>query len=135
MSINVNNLEGLQEAQNGVIYEFLEKDGTTNKYVLVCQNDKRTEDNLVSILMLGTKKGYSSDSIPIKFGGIIYYAHCGMLTYCKRSYLGKKKAKVSDDTMARIKKNISVQIGIAEDDNDYKAMYEQLLNKVIKEIG
>lgn len=31
MSINVNNPEGLQEAQNGVIYEFLEKDGTTNK--------------------------------------------------------------------------------------------------------
>lgn len=134
MSINVNNMEGLQQAQNGVIYEFLEKDGATTKYVLVVQNDKRTEDNLVSILMLGEKKGYSSDTIPVKFDGTLYYVHCGMTTYCKRSMLGKKKASVSDETMSRIKRNIALQLGLLDDDNDYKAMYEQLLDKVIKEI-
>jgi len=136
MSVNVNNIEGLNPAINGMIYEFLEKDGTTTgKMVLVVQNDKRTEDNLVSCLMLGTKRGYSNDSIPIKFDGTVYYVHCGMTTYCKRSMLGKKKANVADDTMSRIKKNIAVQLGITDDDNDYKAMYENLLNKIIKEIG
>lgn len=133
MAINLNNIEGLQAAENGVIYEFIEKDGTTNKKVLVVQNDKRTEDNLISILMLGTRKG-ASDTIPIKIEHEVLYVHCGMITYCKRVYLGKKAGRVSKDTMDRIRNSIAFQLGIENGSNyDYKEMYDHLLNKVVSQ--
>lgn len=127
---NKNNIEGLQSAETGIIYEFIEKTGEISKKVLVIQSDKRSEDNLVSILMLGTKKGLS-DTIPIKCEGNAYYVHCGMLTYCKRLALGRRLTRVSDDSLARIKKNVAYQLGLTDDTNDYKALYENLLAKII----
>jgi len=126
---NKNNIEGLQSAETGMIYEFIEKTGEISKKVLVIQNDKRSEDNLVSILMLGTKKGLS-DTVPIKFEGDTYYVHCGMLTYCRRVALGKRLAKVSDDSIARIKKNVAYQLGLTDDTNDYKTLYDELLARI-----
>lgn len=135
MSVNVNNIEGLNPAINGMIYEFLDSDfKNSDRHVLVVQNNARSEDNVASVLLVGDKKGYNCDTIPIKFGGVTHYVHCGMVTYVQRTRLGKKKANVSDETMERIKRNIAVQLGLLDDDNDYKAMYEQLLDKVIKEI-
>ena len=126
---NKNNVEGLQSAEVGMIYEFIERTGEINKKVLVIQNEKRSEDNLVSILMLGTKRGMS-DTIPVKFDGETYYVHCGMLTYCRRVSLGRRLANISDDSIKRIKKNIAFQLGLNDDPNDYKALYENLLAKV-----
>lgn len=132
MAMNKDNIVivSLQSAETGTIYEFLEKDGTSNKKVLVVQNEKRSEDNLVSILMLGTKTGMP-DTIPIELNGTTYYVHCGMLTYCRRLMLGRKCGKVDDQTIARIRRNIAYQLGIAEEVADYKELYNSLLNKVI----
>lgn len=129
MSSNKTNAVGLQAAENGFIYDFIEKNGTTHKMALVIQNDKRTEDNLVSILLLGTRKGMS-DTIPIKLDGIYYYVHCGMVTYCPRNYLGRRVAQVSTDIINRIRKNIAWQLGLSNDLNDYKKLYERLLDKI-----
>lgn len=126
--MNKINIEGMQSAENGVIYDFIEKTGEVSKKVLVVQNGKRSEDNLVSVLMLGTKKGMS-DTIPVKLDGTTYYVHCGMITYCKRIALGRRCGRVSNDTLDRIKNNIAYQLGIG-DGNNYKELYENLLEKV-----
>ena len=130
MAINLN-IEGLQSAESGMIYEFIEKDGEIKNKFLVIQNEKRAENNLVSGMMLGTRKG-ASDTIPIKLDGTMYYVHCGMMTYCKRKFLGKKIGNIQKETMSRIKKSVAFQLGLSDDDNNYKEMYEQLLNKVME---
>lgn len=128
--VSKTNLVGLQAAETGVIYDFIEKDGSCTKMFLVVQNEKRTEENLVSGLMLGTKRG-TSDTVPIKLDGQYYFVHCGMVTYCNRKMLGHRVAMVSADTMNRIRKNIAFQLGINQDTNDYKELYENLLNKIM----
>ena len=120
---------GMQSAETGTIYEFFEADGTVKNMVLVLQNEKRAEENLVSVLMLGTKKG-GSDTVPIKLPDNTYYVHCGLITYCRRERLGEIVDYVDNALLTRIKNGVAWQLGLSANNIDYKKLYEQLLEKV-----
>ena len=108
----------LQTADRGAVYEFIERDNTVKNMVLVVSNQMRCEDNLCSILMLGTKyTGY--DCVPITINEQNYYVHCGLVTYAKRSRLGKKIETLSAIKMRKIDLNIANNLGLEHLDRFY----------------
>ena len=118
-----------QSAKRGFIYEFREKDGAVKNTVLVISSNHRQEDNLISILMLGTKYT-GKDCIEVKLADETRYVHCGLVTYASRARLGDILEEVPVDVMERISNNIAYQLGI-NDGIDYKQLYDDLMSKVV----
>lgn len=129
----IDNARFLEAAERGWIYEFLEADGTTNKYVLVVSSQKRANDRMISILMLGDScAGY--DVVRVGFEGGNKYLHCGMVTYTARTRLGKKMYKVAKKTMENVDFLIADNLGLNREKMAvYKDLYEELLRKVMGE--
>lgn len=121
----------LNPATRGAIYEFLEKDGTTRNFVLVVSSQTRATDKIISVLMLGdSPAGY--DIVEIPFMGTIRYVHCGMITYCGRTRLGRKMDIVDPETMRKIDTQLAKDLGITiSDDSIYKDLYENLIDRLV----
>lgn len=117
-----------QEAKRGVIYNFIEKDGGIKNKVLVVSAEHRREDNIISILMLGTKYT-GKDCIEILLGEEKWFVHCGLVTYTSRTRLGEEVGKIDEETQRRITNNMAYQLGINEN-MDYKKLYEDILQKI-----
>lgn len=117
-----------QEAKRGVIYNFIEKDGTSKNKVLVVSAEHRREDNIISILMLGTKYT-GKDCIEINTQGENWFVHCGLVTYTSRTRLGEEVGKIDEETQRRITNNMAYQLGI-NDELDYKKLYEDILQRI-----
>lgn len=119
-------------AERGCIYEFIEKDGTHKNDVLVVSSNSRATDKIISILML--RDGLNgNDVVRIRYNNRDRVVHCGCVTFVDRSRLGGKLAKVSDKVMDDISLFMASQLGIDKDGKVYKALYEDLLNRVLKE--
>ncbi len=119
-----------ETAERGCIYEFLEKDGSSKNMMLVIGNNRRQMETLVSVLMLNTTdKG--NDAVGIWIEEEMYVVHCGLVTYCSRSRLGRKVTKISDARMELIDNGVKYQLGLTEEREDYKTLYENLLDKVV----
>lgn len=119
------NFDEFQTADRGSVYEFIERDNTVKNMVLVVSSQHRCEDNIISILLLGTKyTGY--DCVPIVIDNTTYYAHCGLVTYAKRNRLGRHVLDLPDDVMSRVDTNIASNLGLKYL-TQYKDKYETLL--------
>lgn len=118
--------KSIQTAKRGMIYDFYESDlHTIKNKVLVVSSEKRCEDNIISVIMLGTKyTGY--DCVPIKVQDQELYARCGLVTYTKRSRLGDPCWLIDADLMERIDMNIINNLGLGYL-TEYKQKYEALL--------
>lgn len=118
-------------AEKGCIYEYIEKDGSIKNMMLVIGNKKREVENLVSVLMLGNREGGGNDAVEIRLNGEQWMVHCGLVTYAARVRLGRKIGRISDAKMSIIERGVRFQLGLAEDREDYKTLYENLLDKVV----
>lgn len=116
----------MQKAIRGTIYQFLSKEGTSDRNVLVISSNSRSTDKLISILMLGDIEN-GADTIEVMEGK---YVHCGLVTYCARGRLGEEVATLPEAIMNEVDKGIMSQLGI--DNTDYKKLYEDVLNKIVK---
>lgn len=121
----------LNPATRGAIYEFLEKDGTTRNFVLVVSSQARATDKIISVLMLGDSPA-GFDIVEIPFMDTTRYVHCGMVTYCGRTRLGRKMDIVDPEIMRKIDAQLAKDLGIPiSDDSFYKDLYENLVDRLV----
>lgn len=118
-------------AERGCIYDFIESDGAVKNQVLVVSSKKRSNDRMISIIMIGdSQMGY--DVVKVCYNGQRRFVHCGMVTYCSRDRLGRKICSVGNKTMDDIDFLLADQMGLnAEKSIFYKEMYENLLDRVM----
>ena len=120
----------LMVAERGCVYDFIEADGTIKNQVLVVSSPRRARDRIVSILMLGDA-GMGYDVVTVNYNGQKRFVHCGLVSYCTRSRLGRKVCQVSTKTMEAIDMTMASELGlIPEKAMVYKEMYEALLDRV-----
>lgn len=127
------------EAKRGSIYRWYDENAEIKeKYVLVVSSTHRSFDKMISIISLVDKYIDADDSIPVEVMGVgTLYCHCGLPTYLHRYKLGERVDVVDIDTMDRINRMMHKQLGLdAPDiqDNLYKELYENLLEKVVDKI-
>ncbi|MDD6715742.1 MAG: hypothetical protein PUF49_05130 [Firmicutes bacterium] len=102
----------MNKAHRGYIYQFLEKDGTTNKNCLVVSSKNRETNKIISILMIGTRDGFNSVCI-----GDGEYVHCDLVSFCDRKRLGKPICMINDSVLKEIDKGIFKALG-GEDERE-----------------
>lgn len=116
------------------VYEFLEKDGSVQKYCIVVGADHRKHDRFISIVMLTDaekERGYADAiGIPLPIGD--YWCHCGMVTYARRDRLGNKIAKVGNATRKKITKMIGIEMGVINDKRESVWMSEEESDESMK---
>lgn len=130
------------DIQRRGVYEFIENNGTrTGKLCLIISAGDRSEDRLQSILILSDVNKPGHDRVGIYMQNVgTYYAACGLVTYCKKTNIGKQVGKLSKDSMKRINHQIAMELGleprsksmVLEDEPDYEKLYKDLL-KTLKE--
>lgn len=143
MKREIDNYEILAERRG--IYRFIENDGTyRGKLALVVSSADRASDRFVSILILKETSSPGLDVIGVTIPGWgDYYMHCGLITYCKRTNLGKSVYKLSKESMKRINRQMKMELGlenrsrcgVMDDEVDYEKLYNDLLKTVTKEVS
>ena len=127
-------------AERRGIYRFIENDGTyKGKLALVVSSSDRANDRFVSILILKEESSPGLDVIGVTIPGWgDYHMHCGLITYCKRTNLGKPVYKLSKDGMKRINRQMKMELGLEnrsrngadEQEVDYEKLYNDLLKSI-----
>ncbi len=120
----------LQEARRGCVFEFKNADGEKvyGRRALVISSEDRSRDKYISILLLSRSRGCNRDTVMVRFDNDIFYAHCGLISFCKRSQLGKFIAKCSDHTMECIDGRIPRELGLDPlERKDYEALYKETI--------
>ena len=142
MKKEIDDYEVLAERRG--IYRFIENDGTyKGKLALVVSNSDRAHDRFVSILILKEESSPGLDVIGVTIPGWgDYFMHCGLITYCKRTNLGRPVYKMSKEGMKRINRQMKMELGlenrsrcgVMDEEPDYERLYNDLL-KTIKEVS
>ena len=110
-------IERKSAVKRGFIYKWHE--GLQDeRFVLVMSTNDRGNERFISILMLGNS-GAGRDTVKVSNQslGEDCYVHCGMLTYVNRADMTEKPlTQVSDSTMAKIDRQLCIQLGITNED-------------------
>ena len=123
-------LKEVKAVHRGCIYEFMNTHGERvfGRYALVVGAEDRSEESLISILLLSEFRGYNRDVVKVRIRGVSYFAHCGLVSFCRRYQLGKVIDRCDPTTMARIDAQIPVELGLApKSREEYEALYNDLL--------
>jgi hypothetical protein len=128
------------DIQRRGVYEFIENNGrNSGKLCLVISAGDRTNDRLQSILILSDIDRPGQDRIGVYMDEVgTYYAACGLVTYCKRTNIGRQVARLSRDSMRLINRQISMELGLEERNRcgvlentpDYEKLYKDLLESL-----
>ena len=122
----------------GVIYEFSNAEGNRlyGRYALVLSGEHRANDARVSVLVLSDERGRYPGAVTVKIRGISYYAHCGLVSYCRRYQLGKMIGRAEPVEMMRIDGRIPVELGLMPAERqDYERLYHETVELLGKEDG
>jgi len=126
-------------AKRGYLYLFHDKTAKwKDKYVIVVSSDIRASDKMCSVIVLGDNRaGIDVVSVEVPDVGV-KYAHCGMVTYLKRSCLTSEICEISEKVMEDIDQQMLIQYGLQDKHlitqyNFYKKAYDDLLKQMIKD--
>ena len=121
------------QAERGHIYNWRNPNKTdewNEHFCVVVSSNRRSRDNIVSILFLSTWRGFIGDDVvPIEFGNVKWCVRTDLVTYTPRSYLLEDMGEVSEDAMTKIDMGMLKALGL--DSPNWEKMYNNLLDTVI----